>query len=161
VISINGNVARFSNPERAPIRSLWENNKAQLQEDMNMKKQGMALVVSALLVTAGCASIEKSDAMATERELAAAGFQMKFAKTTEQIAKVESLPQRKLTRTSGPDGKTRFVWADATDCKCIYVGSEAAYDRFQRLSISQQIAEENEMAASMNWGAWGAWGPMW
>lgn len=52
------------------------------------------------------------------------------------------------------------MWADATDCKGIYVGSEAAYDRYQRLSVSQQIAEENEMAA-MNWGAWGAWGPMW
>ena len=119
----------------------------------------MALAISALLVTAGCASIEKSDAMATERELAAAGFRMKFAKTTEQIAKAGSLPQRQLTRTSGPDGKPRFVWADATDCKCIYVGSEAAYDRYQRLSVSQQIAEENEMAA-MTWGAWGAGGPM-
>ena len=122
-----------------------------------MRKPGMALAISALLVTAGCAAIEKSDAMATERELAAAGFQMKFAKTSEQMAKTGSLPQRKLTRTSGPDGKPRFVWADATDCKCIYVGSEAAYDRYQRLSVQQQIAEANEMA-SMNWDAWGAWG---
>ena len=118
----------------------------------------MALAISTLLVTAGCASIEKSDAMATERELAAAGFQMKFAKTPEQLAKVGSLPQRKLTPTVGPDGENLFVWADATDCKCMYVGTGAAYDRYQRLSVSQQIAEENEMAA-MNWGAWGAWGP--
>ena len=125
-----------------------------------MKKQGMGLAVSALLVTAGCASIEKSDAIATERELAAAGFQMKFAKTTEQIAKVSSLPQRKLTRTSGPDGQMRFVWADATDCKCVYVGTEAAYDRYQKLSVNQQIAEENEMS-SMNWDGWGYWGPDW
>ncbi len=125
-----------------------------------MGTKGMALVISTLVVTAGCASIEKSNALATERELAAAGFQMKFAKTPEQIAKARALPQRTLTPTPGPDGNNRFVWADATDCKCIYVGSEAAYDRYQKLSATQQIAEENEMA-SMNWGAWGGWGPMW
>ena len=77
------------------------------------------------------------------------------------MAKTGSLPQRKLTRTSCPDGKPRFVWADATDCKCIYVGGEAACDRYQRLSVQQQITEENEMAASMNWDTWGPWGPLW
>ena len=99
-------------------------------------------------------------------ELAAAGFQMKYAKTPEQLAKVGSLPQRRLTPTTGPDGQTLFVWADAADCKCIYVGSDAAYDRYQRLSAEQQIALENEMASEnamvyMNWGTWGAWGPWW
>ena len=128
--------------------------------DKIMGKKGMALAISTLLVTAGCAEIQKSNALGTERELAAAGFQMKFAKTPEQTAKVGSLPQRKLTRTSGPDGRNLFVWADAADCKCIYVGTEAAYDRYQRLSINQQIAIDNEMA-SMNWGVWGAWGPWW
>jgi hypothetical protein len=120
----------------------------------------MAIAISTLLVTAGCAEIQESNATATERELAAAGFQMKFAKTPEQVAEVGSLTQRKLTRTAGPDGQNLFVWADAADCKCIYVGTEAAYDRYQQLSINQQIAIDNEMA-SMNWGAWGAWGPLW
>ena len=116
------------------------------------KSLRMSLAISTLLITTGCAEIQKSDAIATEREFAAAGFQMKFAKTPEQIAKVGSLPQRKLTRTTGPDGQNLFVWADAADCKCIYFGTEAAYDRYQRLSINQQIAIDNQMA-SMNWGA--------
>ncbi|MCG6862119.1 MAG: hypothetical protein LJE70_12690 [Chromatiaceae bacterium] len=120
----------------------------------------IVLAISTLLVAAGCAEIQKSNAIATERELAAAGFQMKFAKTPEQVAKVGSLPQRKLTHTAGPDGQNLFLWADATDCKCLYVGTEAAYDRYEQLSINQQIAIDNEMAA-MNWGAWGAWGPLW
>ena len=76
------------------------------------------------------------------------------------VAKAGSLPQRKLTHTAGPDGQNHFLWADAADCKCLYVGTEAAYDRYERLSINQQIAIDNEMAA-MNWGAWGAWGPLW
>jgi len=116
------------------------------------------LAVFALLLSGGCAAIQKSDAMDTERTLAAAGFQMKFARTPEQIAKANELPQRTLTPTPGPDGKNRFVWADATYCKCLYVGTEAAYDRYQKLEVRQQIAQNEEMA-SMNWGAWGVWGP--
>ena len=123
-----------------------------------MSKRRMTLAISALLVTAGCAEIQESNAIATERELAAAGFQMKFATTPEQLAKAQALPQHKLTPTPGPNGENRFVYADATDCKCVYVGTDAAYDRYQNLQVKQRIAE-NEEAASMNWGAWGAWGP--
>jgi len=123
-----------------------------------MSRTTALLAVFALLLSAGCAAIQKSDAMDAERTLAAAGFQMKFARTSEQIAKAEALPQRKLTPSPGPDGRNRFVWADATYCKCIYVGTQAAYDRYQRLALRQQTAE-NEEAASMNWDAWGGWGP--
>lgn len=115
---------------------------------------GLAAMV-ALLAMAGCAS---TTAMDHERSLAAAGFQMKFAKTPDQIAKAEALPQLTLTPVPGPDGKNRFVYADAKYCKCVYVGTESAYDRYQKLEVSQRIAQ-NEEAASMNWGGWGAWGP--
>jgi len=120
--------------------------------------RGTIVMISAVL--AGCAAIQNSDTQATERNLAAAGFQMKYATTSAQLAHVTSLPQRKLTRTAGHNGGNYFLWADATDCKCIYVGSEAAYDRFQRISAVKQIAMENEMA-SMNWPIWGPWGPWW
>jgi hypothetical protein len=116
------------------------------------------LAAFALLVSGGCAAIQKSEAMDKERSLAAAGFQMKLATTPEQIAKAEALPQHKLTPTPGPNGENRFVYADATDCKCVYVGTDAAYDRYRNLQVKQRIAE-NEEAASMNWGGWGAWGP--
>jgi len=119
-----------------------------------MSKALFLLGAVTLLVAAGCASTVEDN----ERTLAAAGFQMKFAKTPAQIAKAEALPQRTLTPTPGPDGANRFVYADAKYCKCIYVGTEKAYDRYQKLSVKQQIAE-NEEAASMNWGAWGGWGP--
>jgi len=116
---------------------------------------GLALT---LTLSAGCAAIQRADSMDTERTLAAAGFQIKFARTPDQIAHANTLPQRKLTPTPGPDGENRFVYADASYCKCIYVGTEAAYDRYQKLAVTQQIAE-NEEAASMNWDAWGPWGP--
>jgi hypothetical protein len=124
-----------------------------------MDRRSMALmVIVVLLATAGCASIQKSEAMDNERTLAAANFQMMFATTPALMAKAEALPQRKLTPVPGPDGKNRFVYADAEFCKCIYVGTEEAYDRYQKLSVKKQIAE-NEEAASMDWDAWGGWGP--
>lgn len=123
-----------------------------------MSSVGFFLSVLVLLASSGCAMIQKSDAMDTERTLAAAGFQMKFASTPEQTAKTAALPQRTFSRSAGPDGYARFVWADATYCKCIYVGSEAAYDRYQRLVITEDVADEN-LNASMNWDAWGGWGP--
>ena len=54
------------------------------------------------------------------------------------------------------DGQTRYVYADAAGCKCVYVGNEKNYDEFQRLSVKQEIAQEN-LDASMDWGMWGPW----
>ena len=106
-----------------------------------------------LLAAAGCQSM----AMDTERTLAASGFQMKIASTAAQMSHVESLPQRKLTRV-GFDGDNRYVYADAKYCKCMYVGTEQAYDRYQNIAINKQVAEE-EVDASANWDGWGDWGP--
>jgi hypothetical protein len=50
-----------------------------------MSKAAVLLAAAALLVSSGCATM----AADSERSLAAAGFQMKFAKTPEQIAKAE------------------------------------------------------------------------
>jgi hypothetical protein len=111
----------------------------------------------ALLLTAGCTALRQSAAMDTERSLAAAGFQMKLADTEKKLAHVESLPQRKLTRVPFQGG-LRYVYADAQFCRCLYAGTEKAYDRYQKLRIQQEVAEE-ESEASMDWGGWGAWGP--
>jgi hypothetical protein len=120
-----------------------------------MSKTIPILAAVALLVSAGCASV----AADSERSLAAAGFQMKFAKTPAQIAKAEAFPQRRLTPTPGPDGSNFFVYADAQYCKCVYVGTEAAYDRYQKIAVKQRIARNEEAASMDNWDVWGAWGP--
>ena len=63
------------------------------------------------------------------------------------------------------NGSLRFVYADADYCKCVYVGTEAAYQRYQKYAMRQdranaqlEAAQMNE-DASMNWGMWGPWGP--
>jgi hypothetical protein len=111
----------------------------------------------ALLALSGCATIQRAEAKQKERVLAAAGFQMKLADTPDRFLQIESLPQRKLTRVSD-EGELRFVYADKDYCKCLYAGTEAAYDRYQKLSLEKEIADERRTASS-NWGAWGYWGP--
>jgi len=121
----------------------------------------VAVLVVALL--AGCTAIEKKDARQTESILAAAGFQMKPADTPDRVAHLQLLRPLKLV-PHDRDGKLVYVYADPKACKCIWVGDQAAYQRFQQLALQQQIAQEQMMTAQMNEDAamnWGLWGPFW
>jgi hypothetical protein len=106
-------------------------------------------------VLASCQAIEKEQAQDTEQVLAAAGFHMKEATTPEQLANLKAMTQRKVV-IQDQDGQPRYVYADAEGCACVYVGGEKNYDEFQRLSIKQEIAQEN-LDASLDWGMWGPW----
>ena len=116
---------------------------------------------------AGCAAIQNNRAIQTERLLSAAGFQMKLADSPEKLDHLETLPQRKLVPHTRPDGDVYYVYADASACKCLYVGSQKAYQRYQEIALRQQEAEDGKMAAEMNenaamdWGMWEPWGPWW
>ena len=119
----------------------------------------MSGILSAALAL-GCAG----QTMQTERLLAAAGFQMRLANTPEREAHLKAMTQHELVPHE-ENGAMRFVYADAKYCKCIYVGTEAAYQRYQKYAMKQQqsdaqleAAQMNEDAA-MNWGMWGPWGP--
>lgn len=108
--------------------------------------------------------MENRDAMRVERLLTASGFQMRFADTSEKLAHLETLPQRKLV-AKRQSGEVRYVYADAQHCRCLYAGTEQAYRRYQNLAVKQQIADEYRSAAIMNedaamdWGMWRPWGP--
>ena len=120
---------------------------------------------------AGCASTANENAIKIERRLAAAGFQVKLADTPEKLAHLKQLGQRRLIPTSR-DGKVMYFYADAQSCKCLYVGTEADYQEFQRYAIQQHVVQEQrqtaetqamnqaniaEMEAAMNWPLWGPW----
>lgn len=131
-------------------------------------KAGKTLTAAlAAMIISGCASTANQDAMDTERRLSAAGFQMKLADTPEKVAHLKFFAERRLVPTT-LDGETVFVYADAESCKCVYVGSQANYQEYERLAIQQHVvdeqratAEDAEMAAEtnaqMNWDLWGAW----
>ena len=150
-------------------------------------RMAQAVCLSVLITAAGCAAVQHTKAMRAERELSASGFQLKLARTPEQKAQVEKLPQRKLARVPF-EGGARYVYADAEFCECIYAGTEGAFQRYRHAvagDIQQQAladsmlldppidaatAERNEALAtkvildpsadvSLDWESWGPWGP--
>jgi hypothetical protein len=122
------------------------------------------LIVGSMIVLTGCQTIRDSNARSKEEALAAAGFQMKQALTPEQLANVQSMPQRKLVPHT-KDGQILYVFADAKSCQCVYVGTEKNYQEYQKMVYQKELADEQETTAEMNneamfnWGAWGPWGP--
>ena len=128
------------------------------------RTQSIAVIVISAALLSSCAAMRKDEAMSMERTLAAAGFQMKFADTSGRINELATLPQRTLVPQQR-DGELFYVYADPEYCNCLYVGTEEAYQRYQKLALQQKLAQEKVEAAemnddaSMNWGMWGGWGP--
>ncbi|MEM7021273.1 MAG: hypothetical protein AAF637_01640 [Pseudomonadota bacterium] len=126
------------------------------------RRAQLALTLLVGLALAGCAMIEREETEDTEQLLAAAGFTMRPADTAEKLADLERYQQHTLIRRER-EGQVTYVYADAADCKCLYTGNEQNYDAFENLQVQQNIAEEEQMAASeaeqasMNWEVWGPW----
>ena len=126
-----------------------------------MKSMAIGLMIALTLI--GCATIQKGETLDKEQVLAAAGFTMKPADTPEKLATLQGLPQHQLM-TGVKDGKMIYLYADATACKCLYLGNEKAYQRYQRFALEKQIAREELYTAQanadmdMDWGMWGPWG---
>ena len=125
----------------------------------------MRLLIATTLVATlslGCAAMQRSEAIKTERVLAAAGFQMKMTDTLEKLAKVQGMAQREL-QPHERGGEVFFVYADALECNCVYVGTEAAHQRHQQLALKQELADQARETAEMNenaatkWNTWGTW----
>jgi hypothetical protein len=122
----------------------------------------LGLLAAAILI-GGCAAIQREEAQKTESILSASGFQMKPADTPDRIAHLQSLTPLKVVPHT-KDGRLLYVYADPKSCKCVFVGDEQAYQRYQALAIKEQLAQEQMMAAQMNEDAamnWGLWGPFW
>ena len=95
-----------------------------------MKKH--VIMFAAVLATAltGCASVGAAD---TEAMLAAAQFTMKKADTPVKLAKLKALTQNKIM-VHTKNGKNFYVYADAAQCQCVYIGNEASYQNYRNCS---------------------------
>jgi hypothetical protein len=121
----------------------------------------LSLLLAAAL--AACSIMEVNEARETEQLLAAAGFRTRLADTPERFEHVESLTQFELVPHE-KDGKVYYVYADAVRCRCVYWGTEEAYQAYQRLASERALDEERRRAArmnedaAMNWELWGTEG---
>lgn len=116
---------------------------------------GMLAAVAVGAWLAGCTSIERSEAEQNEQLLSASGFNVRPADTPQKLQGLQAMHQRKLIRKDN-GGTLQYVYADAEFCRCLYVGNEANYQRYQALVVQEQIAVENRMAAE-NFGIDNQW----
>lgn len=124
-------------------------------------------LAAAAVILSGCA------AGVAQREdlLAAAGFSYRAATTPQAAAALRSLPPHRFVHEVR-NGRPIWLYADPTICGCLYVGDDAAYQRFRQMVFQKQLADEQsesalmnqdaafeQNAALMNWGVWGPWAP--
>jgi hypothetical protein len=121
-----------------------------------------------VIAMAGCATTDpNTQAIARERLLASAGFQIRPANTSKKLAHLKTLPQRKLFTHKDREGKVHWIYADAAYCECMYVGTEKTYQFFRKLAgleyvtADQAIASEADAPADEAWDMWGMWRDHW
>jgi cell division protein YceG involved in septum cleavage len=120
----------------------------------------ITVVVMWAVALAGCAALQTSQAQSTEQLLSASGFRLKLADTPAKQAHLQTLMQRRIV-PHDRKGKIYYVYADAANNR-LYVGNEQAYQQFQALAVTKQIAQEQARAAALNADAamnWDMWGP--
>jgi hypothetical protein len=128
---------------------------------INCGAHGARAAVSVLLMIAltGCAALgiggptPRQRAMDLEPMLSAAGFHMVPADTPEKIQHLKTLPALKVNYYVGKDGAMRYWFADPDYCHCLYLGDEAAYQKYENLRIQARIAKNEQEAAEENYEA--------
>ena len=100
------------------------------------------VIISGILIIAlsACASIQNKQAAKTEDVLVKAGFKKVAADTPEQLAHLQTIPQRKLVSHKHKDG-IRYIYADANLCKCMYVGDRDAYQSYKHILLEKEMFE--------------------
>ncbi len=106
--------------------------------------------------------VTQTEVMQTEEDLAAAGFSMRGSVPPECQQAPPSLRPHHMARCMHGD-RVLYAYADPMVCKCLYVGSQQAYNQFKLHEQQQQLAElmraQRYADSAWNWGTWGPWGP--
>jgi hypothetical protein len=126
-----------------------------------LRQLGTLLLLAAAL--GGCAAIERQDAAGTEKLLAAAGFRAIPANSAERQRDLATLPRAVVVRHRG--ARTVYVYADARNCRCLYVGGPNDYAKYLQLQVSEDIAGDTSAglrgSASASFPVPASWEPQW
>ena len=104
--------------------------------------------VAATVVLTGCATTRNWQTRETEQWLAAAGFRTQPADTQQLDA---TPPYRLMSRETS--GAVKYVYADPTNCKCLYVGGPKEYSEYRRLEAQRELRLERRHGAEYGDGA--------
>ncbi len=104
-----------------------------------------------LLLAVGCATAPASSTATSQADLLAqAGFTPRTADTPKRLAYLNSLPPGKVVQQNYK-GKIHYVVRPDTSTNQCYVGDEAAYQRYQQLSLQQNISTERRAVSEQRW----------
>ena len=105
---------------------------------------GTALLGGALGVGA-CSSTQL-----TEGWLTKAGFRQVPADTPVKLAHLQTVPEHQLI-ARGYKGQTYYVYADASGCRCLYVGNSQQYQALQRLMLERHQENQAALSETVDW----------
>jgi uncharacterized protein YceK len=114
----------------------------------------LSLVLAIALSLSGCAATQTQKAESTEQMLTAAGFQMKYADTPQRQAHIHTIPPRTIVAYPYK-GKVMYAYRETS---ALYLGNQAAYQRFQQMAFDKKIATQMLEAAEINEATGWPWG---
>ncbi len=101
----------------------------------------------------GCGSLQpqpptpEQQAEQLEPMLSAAGFRMLPADTPQRQQQLQSLAPLQVSYYVGKTGNLHYYMADPDYCKCMYIGSEQDYQKYEKLKLNEQFqAKEGEIS---------------
>ena len=98
------------------------------------------MVLAAPLLGAGCATLQRYQARDTERLLAEAGFRVRPADTPDRQEDLRSVPPYQIVSRIR-DGSTVYIYADPDTCRCLHVGGNEEYVRYERLRARRESTQ--------------------
>jgi hypothetical protein len=114
---------------------------------MSIRRVAAALLAASLV--AGCglmaARQEQREARVVGDRLTAAGFRRVPADTPVKQEHLGRMPKLLFTSATTRHRERRYLLADPDRCRCLYVGDEAAYQRYTNLELAK---EEKTSAAA-------------
>lgn len=123
-----------------------------------------ALVLCLALTLSACAGRNSQEAtQQTDYLLISSGFTAIQANTTQRVEHLRSLPQHHILHLVR-NGKDYYLWADAEDCQCLWVGDWNQYQRFKKLGWEMyNQGGQNRLDLMDGWDTghvdWDMWGP--
>ncbi len=116
---------------------------------MNGSAGLLAMAFGAVIGAAGCQNSKGAAVDGREDMLVEAGFVLKTANSPARMAALRALPAHQFViRSTG--GVTKVLYADPTACGCIYVGDEAAYERYRQQMATRQTATDSQIRAVLS-----------
>ena len=102
----------------------------------------LLVAMSMLACVAGCGLMaerqERNEAEVIGKRLVAAGFRALPADTHAKREQLAALPNLLFATKTTKSGKRRWLLADPDRCRCLYVGDDAAYQRYGDMELAAE-----------------------